>query len=115
MTEPRLLTVLLNYRTADMTMKAAQSAVTAMQGLDAEMVIVDNDSGDGSFEALSEFVAGQDWLAIPAKEQSQWCDAGCKQLLHLGALPTSLSSLRSKSIAEPYPSWPRPDHQARRP
>lgn len=61
MTKPRLLTVLLNYKTPDMTMRAAQSAVTALQGMDADMVIVDNDSGDGSFEALTDFVTAQAW------------------------------------------------------
>ncbi|MDU8910811.1 glycosyltransferase family 2 protein [Aestuariicoccus sp. MJ-SS9] len=57
MSEPRLLIVLLNYRTPDMTLRAAEHAARAMQGLDAEMVIVDNDSGDGSFEALQAGVA----------------------------------------------------------
>lgn len=78
MTEPRLLTVLLNYRTADMTMKAAQSTVTAMQGLDAEMVIVDNDSGDGSFEALTDFVAAQGWphVRVAASGQNGGFGAG---------------------------------------
>lgn len=61
MTQPRLLVVLLNFRTAQMCMRAADAAVTAMEGLDAEMVIVDNDSGDGSFEELSAFCDGRGW------------------------------------------------------
>lgn len=64
MTQPRLLTILLNYKTPDMTMKAAASAVTALHGLDAEMVIVDNDSRDGSYEALCDYVASRDWPHI---------------------------------------------------
>ncbi|TNF22699.1 MAG: glycosyltransferase [Rhodobacteraceae bacterium] len=60
-TRPRLLVVLLNYRTAQMCMRAAEAAVTAMAGLDAEMVIVDNDSGDGSFEELLAFRAARGW------------------------------------------------------
>ncbi len=59
--KPRLLTILLNFRTAEMTMRSAKAAVTAMHGLDAEMVIVDNHSGDGSFEALRAFVSEQGW------------------------------------------------------
>lgn len=61
MTQPRLLVVLLNYRTAQMCMRAAEAAVTAMQGLDAELVIVDNDSGDGSFDELLAFCETRNW------------------------------------------------------
>ncbi|MGY3438340.1 MULTISPECIES: glycosyltransferase family 2 protein [unclassified Marinovum] len=61
MAQKRVLCVLLNYRTAEMCARAAQSAVAAMAGLDGELVIVDNDSGDGSFEALTAFVAEQNW------------------------------------------------------
>ena len=50
---PAVLTVLLNWRTADMTLRAADSAETAMQGIAGGIVVVDNDSGDGSFETMS--------------------------------------------------------------
>lgn len=56
-----VLTVLLNYKTPDMTLKAAEAAVTAMGGIAGEIVIVDNDSQDGSFEALEAGVAGKGW------------------------------------------------------
>lgn len=58
---PRLLTVLLNYRTAAMTLQAAEAALRAMEGIAGELVIVDNDSGDGSFERLSEEAAARGW------------------------------------------------------
>ncbi|GGG78398.1 glycosyl transferase [Salipiger pallidus] len=48
----KLLVVSLNYRTAEMTLRSVRAALAAMEGLDAELVIVDNDSGDGSFEAM---------------------------------------------------------------
>ncbi|TCL00725.1 hypothetical protein BXY66_3372 [Shimia isoporae] len=60
---PRLLTVILNWRTPDMTLRAAQAAAREMQGLNGSIVIVDNHSGDGSFEALREGVAAADWAA----------------------------------------------------
>ena len=57
MTEPRLLVVSLNYRTPDMTLRSVRAALKALDGLTAELVVVDNDSGDGSFEMLSTQIA----------------------------------------------------------
>lgn len=58
---PRVLVISLNYRTAEMTLRSAQAALRAMQGLDAELVIVDNDSGDGSSETMEAALAGEPW------------------------------------------------------
>jgi len=48
----RLLIVVLNWRTAEMTTRAVQAALREAEGLPFELVIVDNNSGDGSFDAL---------------------------------------------------------------
>ena len=48
-----ILTVILNWRTPDMTLQSLAAARSAMQGLDGEIVVVDNDSQDGSFETIS--------------------------------------------------------------
>lgn len=61
----RLLTVILNWRTPDMTLRAAEAALAAMRGIDGALVIVDNDSGDGSFEALSQAAAARGWTGGP--------------------------------------------------
>ncbi|MHA6326927.1 glycosyltransferase [Roseivivax sp. CAU 1753] len=63
MTDPgiKLLAVLLNWRTADMTARAAEALARALDGLDAEIVLVDNDSGDGSEAALRDLVTGRRW------------------------------------------------------
>ena len=58
---PRLLTIILNYKTADMTLRAAQAALREMKGLDSELIIVDNASGDGSFETLSAEAEARGW------------------------------------------------------
>ncbi|MEX0278529.1 MAG: glycosyltransferase family 2 protein [Ruegeria sp.] len=63
MSDPRLLTVLLNYKTADMTLRAAEAVLTAMDGIAGELVIVDNDSQDGSYEAILAHVTKQGWDA----------------------------------------------------
>jgi N-acetylglucosaminyl-diphospho-decaprenol L-rhamnosyltransferase len=56
-----LLTVILNWRTADMTLQSAEAALREMQGIPGALTIVDNDSGDGSFEKLSAEVAARGW------------------------------------------------------
>jgi hypothetical protein len=63
MTGPTLLTVILNWRTPEMTLRAAEAALRAMEGIAGALTIVDNDSGDGSFEMLSEAVAARGWGA----------------------------------------------------
>ncbi|SFL28366.1 glycosyltransferase [Shimia haliotis] len=58
---PRVLTVILNWRTPEMTLRAAEAAAREMQGIDGRIVIVDNDSGDGSFEKMQAKIATEDW------------------------------------------------------
>ncbi|WP_341211789.1 glycosyltransferase family 2 protein [uncultured Limimaricola sp.] len=57
----RLLTVILNWRTPEMTLRATESALVAMQGIEGGIVIVDNDSGDGSEAMLREAVETRGW------------------------------------------------------
>ncbi|MEM6941126.1 MAG: glycosyltransferase family 2 protein [Pseudomonadota bacterium] len=58
---PRVLVVLLNYRTAEMTLRAAQAALAAMPDAGAELVIVDNASGDGSEVVLGQAIKARGW------------------------------------------------------
>lgn len=58
---PRLLTVILNWRTPDMTLRAAAAALREMEGIAGELVIVDNDSGDGSFETMQDALTASGW------------------------------------------------------
>ena len=48
----QVLTIILNWRTAEMTLRAARSALTALDGIPGALIIVDNDSGDGSFARI---------------------------------------------------------------
>jgi len=61
MKAPSILAVILNYRTPDMTLEAAESALRELEGLNGELVIVDNNSGDGSFEAIQAEVIARQW------------------------------------------------------
>lgn len=58
----RVLCVILNWRTPEMTLKAARSAIEAMEGIEGAITIVDNDSQDGSFEAMQQ--AAADWPRV---------------------------------------------------
>lgn len=58
---PKLLIVSLNYRTPEMTLRSVQAALREMAGLNAELVIVDNDSGDASFETMQAALGSEDW------------------------------------------------------
>ncbi len=61
MSDPKLLTVILNYQTPDMTLRSAAAAITAMEGISGEIAIVDNDSQDGSYEKISAHVQAEGW------------------------------------------------------
>lgn len=58
---PTLLTVIVNWRTPDMTLRAAAAALRAMDGIAGAVVIVDNHSGDGSFEKMTAHACSMGW------------------------------------------------------
>lgn len=49
---PFVQVILLNWRTPEMTLRALDATRKAMKGVHGLITVVDNDSGDGSFEAL---------------------------------------------------------------
>lgn len=58
----KVLCVVLNYRTAEMSLEAAEAGLKALaQVPESRLVIVDNDSGDGSEEKLRAGVAERGW------------------------------------------------------
>jgi hypothetical protein len=58
-----VLTVILNWRTAEMTLRSAEAARVAMAGIPGAITIVDNDSRDGSYEHMAAEVAARGWDA----------------------------------------------------
>ena len=72
--EPSLLIVILNWRTHAMTLRAVEAALIASEGLNAEITIVDNDSQDGSFEAMTMHVAGENWPNVRVLQSG--CNGG---------------------------------------
>lgn len=64
MRSPHVLTIVLNWRTPEMSLRAAAAARRAMAGIAGEIVLVDNASGDGSFEAMQAGIAGWDRVRV---------------------------------------------------
>jgi len=52
----RLLCIIVNYRTADLTLRVLGHLVEHIHHLDAEVVVVENDSRDGSYDRLTQGV-----------------------------------------------------------
>ncbi|WP_052265243.1 glycosyltransferase family 2 protein [Ruegeria sp. ANG-R] len=60
---PTVLTIILNYKTAEMTLKSVDAARRAMEGIAGSIVVVDNHSEDGSYERISTYIAQEGWDA----------------------------------------------------
>jgi N-acetylglucosaminyl-diphospho-decaprenol L-rhamnosyltransferase len=81
---PTVLTVILNWRTADMTLQSVAAAETAMQGIAGEIVVVDNDSGDGSFEKMQAELAGRPRVRVVQSGHNGGFGAGNNVGIRLG-------------------------------
>lgn len=61
----QVLCVILNYRTPAMALDAVRAARRALERIESHRIdVVDNDSGDGSFETMSETVAREGWSDV---------------------------------------------------
>ena len=61
---PSVLTVVLNFRTPDLTLKAVEAALREMEGLAGAITVVDNDSGDSSYDVLTKAVQERGWSRV---------------------------------------------------
>ncbi len=106
-----VLAIILNWRTAEMTLRSAEAARLAMTGLRGAITIVDNDSQDGSFEWLSRAVHQRGWdqAEVPVRVvQSGWNggfgagnNVGIRGGLPNGDRPDYLYILNSDAFPEP--------------
>lgn len=81
---PTVLTVILNWRTAEMTLRAVNAADVAMQGIAGGIVVVDNDSGDGSFERMSEALRDRPRIRVVQSGRNGGFGAGNNVGIRLG-------------------------------
>jgi len=105
MTGPRILTIVLNWRTPEMSLRAARAAQRAMDGIAGEVVIVDNSSGDGSCETMQAATAGWDRVRVVQSGRNggfgAGMNAGMQAGLADGARPDYVLILNSDAFAGP--------------
>lgn len=65
MKKARLLTIILNYKTPEMTLESVAAARRAMAEVEGEILVVDNHSQDGSFEKIQAHISAEGWEAAP--------------------------------------------------
>ena len=79
-TEPSILTIVLNYRTPEMTLKAVAAALREMEGLRGEIALIENGSADNSVEVLSHAIADNGWgdrVRLITSDHNGGFGAGC--------------------------------------
>jgi len=107
MSNPTVLTIILNYKTADMTIKAADAARIAMADLPGKLIIVDNESQDGSFETIKEHVATAGWDRFRVLQSGRnggygaGNNVGIRAGLSDGSRPDLIYILNSDAFPEP--------------
>lgn len=109
MTGAVLQTIILNYKTAEMTLRSAQSALAEMEGIPGTITIVDNDSQDGSYETLRDGVSARGWdrdgrvTVIPAGRNGGFGagnNVGIRAGLPDGTLPDYIYILNSDAFPD---------------
>ncbi|WP_415126392.1 glycosyltransferase family 2 protein [Paracoccus sp. (in: a-proteobacteria)] len=106
---PLVQVVVLNWRTPELSIGAAEAGLRELEGLDGGVTIVDNDSGDGSFEKMQAQIQARGWpLDRVQLVQSGWNggfgagnNCGIRQGLPDGRRPDLVYLLNSDAIPQP--------------
>ncbi len=61
MPDPTVLTIILNFRTPEMTIRSAAAALREMQTIPGNVVVIDNASGDGSMTKINGAATALGW------------------------------------------------------
>jgi len=105
-TVPKVLTVVLNFKTPELTLRAVEAALREMEGLAGGITVVDNDSGDGSYEALVKGVEERGWSRVRVLQSGQnggygaGNNFGLRQGLPDGSSPDYIYILNSDAFPE---------------
>ncbi len=60
----KIVSITVNYKTPELTIRAIQSELADLRDLGGQIIVVDNDSQDESFEYISKEVASRGWSGI---------------------------------------------------
>ena len=63
--KPQLSIIIVNYKTPQMTLECIESIKAKTYGVRYEIIVIDNDSGDGSVEFLQERIDGIIMIKAP--------------------------------------------------
>jgi N-acetylglucosaminyl-diphospho-decaprenol L-rhamnosyltransferase len=105
--DSRVLTIVLNYRTPELTLQAVEAALREMEGLTGAITVVDNDSGDGSYETLTRAVQERGWSRVRVLQSGHnggygaGNNFGIRQGLPDGSSPDCVYILNSDAFPEP--------------
>lgn len=104
---PRVLTVVLNYKTPHLALRAVEAALREMEGLAGAITVVDNDSGDGSYETLFKGVQERGWDRVRVLQSGHnggygaGNNFGIRQGLPDGSKPDYIYILNSDAFPQP--------------
>jgi len=118
---PSVLTVLLNFRTPDMTLQALEALVREMKDIHGAISVVDNHSGDGSFEKMRDAVQARGWDRVRVLQAGRnggygaGNNFGIRQGLPDGSAPDFVYLLNSDAFPEPGSLHILLDHLVRHP
>lgn len=119
----KLLTVILNWRTPEMSLDSAAAALREMEGMEGAVLLVDNDSGDGSEAAMRAGVLERGWpesrvRVVQAGRNGGYGagnNAGIRAGLPDGTVPDLIYILNSDAFPNPGGIRALVDYLARHP
>jgi len=92
----KLLVIVINYRTPDLTLRAVDAALRELEGIpESAITLVENDSRDGSYERFAEEIAARGWSKRVRLSKSEY-NGGFSYGVNQGVRP----SLESADPAE---------------
>lgn len=106
-TGPSILTVLVNFRTADMTVQVLEAAVREMTDIAGAITVVDNHSGDGSYEKIRDAAQERGWnrVRVVASDHNGGFGAGNNLAIRMGlpdgSAPDFVYLLNSDAFPQP--------------